>query len=107
MVPWCSSTSADRRSACDRRAGTRKASRVNIIVTLVGSGELVTAKLDFKRELECYRAKAELLRYMHEEFIPDQGLEMVGKHHEIYVSDPRRTEPAKLRTILRQPVADA
>jgi hypothetical protein len=54
-----------------------------------------------------YDDEAELLRYMHEQFIPDQGLKMVGKHHEIYLSDPRRAEPAKLRTILRQPVADA
>lgn len=28
-----------------------------------------------------------------------------GKHHEIYLSDPRRVVPAKLRTILRYPVA--
>ncbi|GHK05587.1 hypothetical protein SY2F82_73840 [Streptomyces sp. Y2F8-2] len=27
-----------------------------------------------------------------------------GLHHEVYLSDPRRTAPAKLRTILRQPV---
>lgn len=32
---------------------------------------------------------------------------MTGKHHEIYLSDFRRTEPSKLRTILRQPVAVA
>jgi hypothetical protein len=54
-----------------------------------------------------YDDEAELLRYMHEEFIPERGFEMVGKHHEIYLSDPRRADPAKLRTILRQPVADA
>jgi hypothetical protein len=53
-----------------------------------------------------YDDEAELLRYMHEEFVPAQGLRMVGKHHEIYLSDPRRVAPAKLRTILRQPVAD-
>jgi hypothetical protein len=29
---------------------------------------------------------------------------MTGKHHEIYLSDARKVEPAKLRTILRQPV---
>jgi hypothetical protein len=29
---------------------------------------------------------------------------MTGHHHEIYLSDPRRTAPEKLRTILRQPV---
>jgi hypothetical protein len=32
---------------------------------------------------------------------------MTGKHHEIYLSDIRRADPAKLRTILRQPVEDA
>jgi len=30
---------------------------------------------------------------------------MVGKHHEVYLSDARKVEPAKLKTILRQPVA--
>ena len=32
------------------------------------------------------------------------GKEIFGKHHEIYLSDPRRTAPDKLRTILRQPM---
>jgi hypothetical protein len=32
---------------------------------------------------------------------------MAGKHHEIYLSDPRRTDPPNLRTILRQPVEPA
>jgi hypothetical protein len=27
-----------------------------------------------------------------------------GLHHEIYLGDPRRSDPAKLKTILRQPV---
>ena len=42
---------------------------------------------------------------LHHRFIPENGLRMRGLHHEIYLSDLRRTEPAKLRTILRQPVA--
>ena len=33
-----------------------------------------------------------------------EGLKPRGEHHEIYLSDPRRVEPAKLKTILRQPV---
>ncbi|AGP31040.1 GyrI-like domain-containing protein [Corynebacterium terpenotabidum] len=41
---------------------------------------------------------------MHRAFIPQQGLAMTGCHHEIYLSDPRRTAPEKLRTVLRQPV---
>ncbi|HIW67492.1 MAG TPA: GyrI-like domain-containing protein [Candidatus Dietzia merdigallinarum] len=41
---------------------------------------------------------------MHGEVIPDHGLEPTGHHHEIYLSDPRKSAPEKLRTLLRQPV---
>ncbi len=51
--------------------------------------------------------EAPVLARMHDEFIPGNGLRMVGTHHEIYLSDTRRTAPAKRRTILRQPVAPA
>jgi hypothetical protein len=37
-------------------------------------------------------------------FVRDRGLQPYGRHHEIYLSDPRRVAPAKLRTILRHPV---
>ena len=37
-------------------------------------------------------------------YIADQGSTIMGKHHEIYLSDARRTAPEKLRTILRQPM---
>ncbi len=36
-----------------------------------------------------------------------EHLQPRGRHHEIYLSDPRRTKPEKIRTILRQPVAQA
>ncbi|MFF7291458.1 GyrI-like domain-containing protein [Microbacterium sp. NPDC008134] len=52
-----------------------------------------------------YDDEAPLLEEMHHRFIPENGLRMRGIHHEIYLSDARRVEPAKLRTILRQPVA--
>lgn len=52
-----------------------------------------------------YDDEAPVLAQMHDEFIPAHGLRMTGRHHEIYLSDPRRVEPARLRTILRQPVA--
>lgn len=42
---------------------------------------------------------------LHHRFIPENGLQPTGRHHEIYLSDIRRVEPAKLRTILRQPVS--
>ena len=48
--------------------------------------------------------EAQILDEMHNRFIPDNSFKMTGKHHEIYFSDFRKTEPSKLRTILRQPV---
>ncbi|UNK71883.1 GyrI-like domain-containing protein [Microbacterium sp. H1-D42] len=48
--------------------------------------------------------EAPVLAQMHDEFIPDAGLELTGRHHEIYFSDFRRVAPEKLRTLLRQPV---
>ncbi|MFI1462962.1 GyrI-like domain-containing protein [Nocardia carnea] len=51
--------------------------------------------------------EAEVLARMHQEFIPDNGLRMAGRHHEIYLSDFRKVAPEKLRTVLRQPVEDS
>ncbi|WP_062520320.1 GyrI-like domain-containing protein [Demequina silvatica] len=44
------------------------------------------------------------LARLHQEFLPEHGLRPTGRHHEIYLSDLRRTPPARQRTILRQPV---
>lgn len=54
-----------------------------------------------------FDTEADILRHMHDEFIPGHDLQMTKKHHEIYLSDFRRVAPDKLRTILRQPVTDA
>lgn len=54
-----------------------------------------------------YDDEAPVLARMHDEVIPQRGLRMTGRHHEIYLSDARRTDPARLRTILRQPVSAA
>jgi hypothetical protein len=37
-------------------------------------------------------------------FIRERGERMTGKHHEIYISDPNRAAPEKLKTILRHPI---
>lgn len=37
-------------------------------------------------------------------FASEQGYQQCGKHHEIYLGDPRRADPQKLRTILRHPI---
>ena len=51
-----------------------------------------------------YDDEGPVLEKMHHQFIPDQGLKMAGKHHEIYLTDARKTPPEKLKTVLRQPV---
>lgn len=51
-----------------------------------------------------YEAEAPTLARLHGEYLPAHGLAPAGKHHEIYLSDPRRTAPEKMRTVLRQPV---
>ena len=39
------------------------------------------------------------------QFIEENGFNLSGKHHEIYLSDFRRAAPEKLKTILRQPIS--
>jgi len=55
--------------------------------------------------LGSYDAEGPVLAQLHHEYIPTNKLVENGKHHEIYLSDPRRVVPEKLKTILRQPVA--
>jgi len=40
-------------------------------------------------------------------YAKEHGYKMVGKHHEIYLGDPRRAAPSKLKTVLRHPVTKA
>lgn len=54
-----------------------------------------------------YDDEAPVLARLHDEIMPAGGLTFNGPHHEIYLSDPRKVAPEKLRTILRQPVRPA
>ncbi|WP_168627048.1 GyrI-like domain-containing protein [Cryobacterium sp. BB307] len=54
-----------------------------------------------------YDDEAPTLHRLHHEYLPAHGLTFNGDHHEIYLNDARRTAPAKLRTVLRQPVRPA
>ena len=53
-----------------------------------------------------YDDEGPTLMKLHREFIPEQGYAENGKHHEIYLGDPRRVAPEKLKTVLRQPVRE-
>ncbi len=50
-----------------------------------------------------YVDEAQTIADMHQ-FIHSQGYLPNGKHHEIYLGDPRKTPPERLLTILRQPI---
>jgi hypothetical protein len=50
-----------------------------------------------------YSAEAPTIAKIHA-FMTEKGYVPSGRHHEIYLSDPRRSAPEKLRTVLRQPV---
>jgi hypothetical protein len=54
--------------------------------------------------LGSYDDEGPVLARLHEDWMPSNGYTFNGLHHEIYLSDPRRVEESKLRTILRQPV---
>lgn len=71
---------------------------------------LPKARLESFREGRCaqimylgaYAAEGPTIQKIHA-FIKQQGGELTGKHHEIYLGDPRRTAPEKLKTVIRQP----
>jgi hypothetical protein len=50
-----------------------------------------------------YAEEAPTIARLHQ-FAADSGYRLRGKHHEVYLGDPRRTAPEKLRTVIRQPV---
>lgn len=75
---------------------------------------LETVRIDRWREGLCvqtlhvgpYAAEPATVKLMHEH-IDARGYQAAGHHHEIYLGDPRRSAPEKLRTILRQPITTA
>ena len=50
-----------------------------------------------------YSAEGPTIEKLHA-FARENGYQLRGKHHEIYLSDPRRTAPEKIKTVIRQPV---
>jgi hypothetical protein len=54
--------------------------------------------------LGSYDEEGPALAHLHQEWMPENGFDFNGKHHEVYLNDPRKVAPDKLKTILRQPV---
>ncbi len=53
-----------------------------------------------------YAAEGPTIERLHR-FVEAEGYRLRGQHHEIYLGDPRRAAPEKLRTIIRHPVEPA
>lgn len=54
--------------------------------------------------LGSYDDEGPVLARLHHEWMPENSYTFNGLHHEIYLSDPRRVDPDKLKTVLRQPI---
>ncbi len=53
-----------------------------------------------------YSEEAPTIERLHA-WVAEQGYELHGRHHEIYLSDPQRTAPERLKTVIRHPVREA
>lgn len=53
-----------------------------------------------------YSEEAPTIARLHA-WVTAEGYELRGRHHEIYLGDPRRTAPERLKTVLRHPVQPA
>lgn len=98
VPPWCDDALVEQAVAATRAKGA--APRLD---------DLRIAELDEGRVVQTlhvgpYDDEGPLLAALHDEHLPAMGLRPTGHHHEIYLSDARRTKPERLRTILRQPV---
>jgi hypothetical protein len=50
-----------------------------------------------------YADEGPTIQKLHE-VAKQRGCELNGKHHEIYLGDPRKSKPDKLKTVIRQPI---
>ncbi len=88
---------AARKAMAEKKKDVPAAARVKL--ESLDEGECVQALHVGSYDAECGTIKTML------EHAAAEGYAPVGRHHEIYLSDPRRVAPERLRTILRHPVA--
>ncbi len=92
---------ADVTAAEVRAARAKKAIEVPVRVEILREGQAVEAL-----HVGPYATEPLTIHAMRA-FMAEHHLRAHGLHHEIYLGDPRRTAPERLKTILRQPVARA
>lgn len=94
-----------------------EADRKQAVATLLKKGKshaVEDVKLEMIDEGQCvqmlhvgpYETECESIALMRE-FAEANAFKLSGPHHEIYLSDPRRVPPQRLKTILREPLVAA
>lgn len=93
-------------SATDVVAGLAKAcdKKPQLPVSRVRVLELTEGRCLQIMHVGPYDDEGPTLARLHDEVMPARGLTWNGRHHEIYLGDPRKVAAEKLRTVLRQPV---
>lgn len=104
MVPaWLTADDVDAAMSAARRRA-EKTSRPLPLIDRLRADELQEGTCVQTLHIGSFDDEAGVLAELHETVIPAAGMQPGGRHHEIYLSDFRRTAPEQRRTILRQPV---
>ncbi|GAB3296175.1 hypothetical protein EK0264_14840 [Epidermidibacterium keratini] len=85
---------------------TTAAKKPDLPVAQVSAREIDEGRVLQILHIGSYDDEGPVLARLHDELMPQRGLTWNGPHHEIYLGDPRRTPPERLRTVLRQPVRE-
>jgi len=72
-------------------------------ISKIRFGTLAEGKAAQIMHFGSYAEEGPTIKRLHD-FITQNGFELAGKHHEVYLSDPRRSAPETLKTVIRQAV---
>ena len=84
-------------STVEEKKGTTAVERLGLVALSEGTAIQIL-------HIGSYDDEGPTLHRLHDEYMPAHRLTFNGDHHEIYLSDPRRIDASKLKTVLRQPV---
>ena len=91
LPPWIDGHAVDEARESVRRKKNLDGVRIE---------ELAEGRCAQALHIGSYDDEGPLLARLHHEYLAAQGLRPRGHHHEVYLGDPRRVEPAKLKTVL-------
>ena len=103
MIAVPDAVTADEVTAAAGAAARKRELAAAPLIRLEGLEEGLAAQI---MHIGPYAEEAPTIERLHE-FVAAQGYELRGRHHEIYLGDPRRTAPERLKTVVRHPVRAA